>query len=138
MRNPNALTLRRLEQGEASNDGDKLLRCQGCSDFDWYREVSPIPEGFEVCDIEDATKVLIGNTFLDLAFPHIQFGACTLHYTHVRHLGVLAIRPIPEPEPMKGEVTVGRATEMGKSSGVAVLLLPERLIGKRIRWEELP
>ena len=143
---PRTLTLiEKIGADEVRSDGCAYLVCvrsgAGILHGDSYAVYNPIPEGYEVCGIECATKVLIGETWCAIPWPEsggrLVWIANDMYVTlaHIKPLGVLAIRPIPEPEPLRGEMKVGRATEMGESSGVAVLLLPESLIGKTIRWE---
>lgn len=105
-----------------------------------YREVSPIPEGFEVCDLADATKVLIGETWCDVnADRCIHDGSGSLLLIgRFLGLGVLAIRPIPEPvqPPLTGEVRVGVASLFGVTSDkFGLVCFAPGLIGKTIRWE---
>lgn len=132
---PKTITLRRLEPGEVAERS-----VQRVQDGAWvldglYREVSPIPEGFEVCDLADATKVLIGETWCeierDAGGSWIMVPPNKTYHTHgFSKLGLLAIRPIPEPEPMRGEGTVVEGVIQAYLGG-----LPFGLIGKTIRWE---
>lgn len=136
---PKTITLRRLEPGEESVDSDLIgpKRSIGRGEpLAHYREVSPIPEGYEVCDLDGATKVLIGDTWCDVTADRcIQ--DCTERFLDISRLagfGVLAIRPIPEPEPTSGESEI-ETWSVDPNRGMTIF--PKHLIGKRIRWEEV-
>lgn len=129
---PQTITLRRLEKGDTKTLGDYYAKKRNEEEYHDYREVSPIPEGYEPCDLVDATKVLIGETWCLRVGHYIMLDACHVHYTHFADLGVIAIRPIPKPAPMKGETKVGACT-MALGAGCACF--PAKLIGETIQWE---
>lgn len=147
---PNTITLRRLEPGEAGHAtdyyvgsymaGPHLPHTNDINNGLVFREVSPIPDGYEVCDLADATKVLIGDGFRDVDSYCIDSdpvkGENYPTVTDIRRFkgfGILAIRPIPEP--MRGESEVFRTTTLGSGSCYGSFRLPPELIGKVIRWE---
>lgn len=136
---PKTITLRRLGSDEMVRDGDFYMSTDGPDAGEAYREVSPIPEGYEPCDLEGATKVLIGETWCEIM--NITNGRAAqignskiVLLEHLETLGVLAIRPIPGPEPMRGETRAGQLIVSGRPDS-AVLYLPKHLIGEWIRWE---
>lgn len=147
MPNERLITLRPIEPEAVIKKGDFTLNeiynpdALDAADMlgeTYYREVSPIPEGYEVCDLMCATKVLIGDGFRDVdALGNMQiFNYEDFHIRRLYGLGVLAIRPIPIPEPMRGETRAGQLIVSGRPDS-AVLYLPKHLIGKTIRWEEV-
>ena len=134
------LTLRRLEPVELPDSWITLneMTCVRNAPVRRYAderfvEISPIPEGYEVCDLEDATKVLIGETWCERSGSYFILNDAACPPSTIACLGVLAIRPIPKPEPLRGEVRVVGETGFERS-GVAGGF-PASLIGKTIRWE---
>ncbi len=137
---PKTIALRRLEPGESRTKQDYWVEPWDKTAGFWCAEVSPIPEGFEVCDLADATKVWIGDGFRDVENYCIDSDPVkdenypiVLDIRRLNGLGILAIRPITEPEPMRGESEIfvdERTTRYGIAGG-----FPASLIGKRIRWE---
>lgn len=140
---PKTLTLQRLEPEDTIRAGDISLNEVYNADAltvdditeTFYRVANPIPEGYEVCDLKDATKVLIGETWFEKVGIIIQRAGSPHYFTEeaLAPLGVLAIRPAPEPEPMSGEVDVIGGLSRGKCAGIAAF--PPHIIGNRIRWE---
>ena len=138
MPNEKFVTLRRLEPVELPDNWITLneMTCVRNAPVRRYAdarfvEVSPIPEGYEVCDLADATKVLIGETWIEKMSGAFTCGGLQLWPFRIEGLGVLAIRPIPETEPTRGENVALRAC----ASSAGCVILPKELIGKTIRWE---
>jgi len=138
---PKTITLRRLEPGDDFQDSDLIgpARSVGKADgsLKRYREVSPIPEGFEVCDLEGATKVLLGETWCEVEDESLVIDGILIHKEVFSTVGILAIRPIPEPEPRSG-VTVVKGHPHKYPGDTTWADLPADIPeGTRIRWEEV-
>lgn len=145
MPNEKFVTLRRLEPVELPDNWITLneMTCVRNAPVRRYAdarfvEVSPIPEGYEVCDLMCATKVLIGETWVERMSGAFTVGGLQLWPFRIEGLGVLAIRPIPEPvqPPLTGEVRVGVASLFGVTNDeFGLVCFAPGLIGKTIRWE---
>lgn len=137
----NVLTLRRLEPEARPNQGDyALTKVYYPSAFDtaegpFYREVSPIPEGYEVCDLEHATKILIGETWCERSGSYFILNDAACPPSTIACLGVIAIRPIPEPvqPPLTGEAKVFPFKETESYFGW--VKVPKDLIGQTVKYE---
>jgi len=135
---PRTLTLiEKIGADEVRSDGSAYLVCvrsgAGILHGDSYAVYNPIPEGYEVCGIECATKVLIGETWCVLDKDKCLMNLKGQSFG-VTGLGVLAIRPIQEPEPLRGEVRVCPLT-LNDEVKDGWARVPRSLIGKMIRWE---
>jgi hypothetical protein len=137
------LTLRRLEPGDEIKKGyftlneiynPDALTADNMQET-YYRIVNPIPEGYEVCDLEHATKILIGETWCERSGSYFILNDAACPPSTIACLGVLAIRPIPEPvqPPLTGEAKVFPFKETESYFGW--VKVPKDLIGQTVKYE---